>query len=193
MLRHLRIVYIVLGGAQMRAFIVDCFMLFYPSCFTSCNEHYSRKKERYLTCSAAVSEKIRSFTCVCLCCPDSSRNVTPHTQVDFKVWSHHTLKADALLGKATLDLIQALEQHDRKCKIKLHHRTVSLKRDVIQCLHLHLLCSSGECEGGAEAECGAERGSGAHWGADGFPTWTDRHRPGGTGTAYQRQCIKWHQ
>ncbi|XP_041717863.1 NEDD4-like E3 ubiquitin-protein ligase WWP1 isoform X2 [Coregonus clupeaformis] len=41
-------------------------------------------------------------------------NVWPHTQVDFKVWSHHTLKADALLGKATLDLLQALEQHDRK-------------------------------------------------------------------------------
>uniref|UniRef100_A0A4W6G4Z3 E3 ubiquitin-protein ligase n=1 Tax=Lates calcarifer TaxID=8187 RepID=A0A4W6G4Z3_LATCA len=41
-------------------------------------------------------------------------NVTPHTQVDFKVWSHHTLKADALLGKVTLDLMQALEQHDRK-------------------------------------------------------------------------------
>ncbi|MEQ2224761.1 hypothetical protein ILYODFUR_010861 [Ilyodon furcidens] len=40
--------------------------------------------------------------------------VTPQTQVDFKVWSHHTLKADALLGKATLDLIQALEKHDRK-------------------------------------------------------------------------------
>lgn len=45
------------------------------------------------------------------------RTVAPHTQVDFKVWSHHTLKADALLGKATLDLIQALERHDRKCKI----------------------------------------------------------------------------
>ncbi|XP_036438622.1 NEDD4-like E3 ubiquitin-protein ligase WWP1 [Colossoma macropomum] len=41
-------------------------------------------------------------------------NVTPHTQLEFKVWSHHTLKADALLGKATLDLQQALEQHDRK-------------------------------------------------------------------------------
>ncbi|XP_068437387.1 NEDD4-like E3 ubiquitin-protein ligase WWP1 [Clinocottus analis] len=41
-------------------------------------------------------------------------NVTPHTQVNFKVWSHHPLKADALMGKATLDLIQALEQHDRK-------------------------------------------------------------------------------
>ncbi|KAF7659324.1 hypothetical protein LDENG_00299030 [Lucifuga dentata] len=41
-------------------------------------------------------------------------NVTQNTQVDFKVWSHHTLKADALLGKSTLDLKQALEQHDRK-------------------------------------------------------------------------------
>ncbi|XP_068160323.1 NEDD4-like E3 ubiquitin-protein ligase WWP1 isoform X2 [Antennarius striatus] len=41
-------------------------------------------------------------------------NVTPRTQVDFKVWSHHTLKADALLGKATLDLIHTLEQHERK-------------------------------------------------------------------------------
>ncbi|XP_068604169.1 NEDD4-like E3 ubiquitin-protein ligase WWP1 [Brachionichthys hirsutus] len=41
-------------------------------------------------------------------------NVTPHTQVDFKVWSHHTLKADALLGKATLDLSRALQQHERK-------------------------------------------------------------------------------
>ncbi|XP_060949450.1 NEDD4-like E3 ubiquitin-protein ligase WWP1 isoform X2 [Limanda limanda] len=41
-------------------------------------------------------------------------SVTPHTQVDFKVWSHNTLKADALLGKATLDLMKALEQHDRK-------------------------------------------------------------------------------
>uniref|UniRef100_A0A8C6MFJ6 E3 ubiquitin-protein ligase n=1 Tax=Nothobranchius furzeri TaxID=105023 RepID=A0A8C6MFJ6_NOTFU len=34
--------------------------------------------------------------------------------LDFKVWSHHTLKADALVGKATLDLSQALERHDRK-------------------------------------------------------------------------------
>uniref|UniRef100_A0A7N6AZ84 E3 ubiquitin-protein ligase n=1 Tax=Anabas testudineus TaxID=64144 RepID=A0A7N6AZ84_ANATE len=53
-------------------------------------------------------------------------NVTQCTHVDFKVWSHHTLKADALLGRATLDLMQALEQHDRKCKIKLHptHRCI---------------------------------------------------------------------
>uniref|UniRef100_A0A4W4EUK6 E3 ubiquitin-protein ligase n=1 Tax=Electrophorus electricus TaxID=8005 RepID=A0A4W4EUK6_ELEEL len=37
-------------------------------------------------------------------------NVTPRTQLEFKVWSHHTLKADALLGKATLDLRQLDKQ-----------------------------------------------------------------------------------
>ncbi|CAF98802.1 unnamed protein product, partial [Tetraodon nigroviridis] len=41
-------------------------------------------------------------------------NVTSRTQLDFKVWSHHTLKADVLLGKASLDLSQSLEQHQRK-------------------------------------------------------------------------------
>ncbi|XP_015209911.1 NEDD4-like E3 ubiquitin-protein ligase WWP1 isoform X1 [Lepisosteus oculatus] len=41
-------------------------------------------------------------------------NVTPHTKLDFKVWSHHTLKADVLLGKATLDINQVLELHERK-------------------------------------------------------------------------------
>uniref|UniRef100_A0A3Q3MUJ7 E3 ubiquitin-protein ligase n=1 Tax=Mastacembelus armatus TaxID=205130 RepID=A0A3Q3MUJ7_9TELE len=53
-------------------------------------------------------------TCHVFICFLSFRNVTPCTQVDFKVWSHHTLKADALLGKATLDLMQTLEQHGRK-------------------------------------------------------------------------------
>nr|XP_020660631.1 NEDD4-like E3 ubiquitin-protein ligase WWP1 isoform X2 [Pogona vitticeps] len=41
-------------------------------------------------------------------------NVTPQTTLEFKVWSHHTLKADALLGKATVDLRQALEIHNRR-------------------------------------------------------------------------------
>ncbi|XP_072567362.1 NEDD4-like E3 ubiquitin-protein ligase WWP1 isoform X2 [Paramormyrops kingsleyae] len=41
-------------------------------------------------------------------------NVSPHSQLDFKVWSHHTLKADALLGKATLNVHLVLEQHHRK-------------------------------------------------------------------------------
>ncbi|XP_057227093.1 NEDD4-like E3 ubiquitin-protein ligase WWP1 isoform X2 [Malurus melanocephalus] len=41
-------------------------------------------------------------------------NVTPQTTLEFRVWSHHTLKADALLGRATVDLKQALEIHNRK-------------------------------------------------------------------------------
>ncbi|XP_012578423.1 PREDICTED: NEDD4-like E3 ubiquitin-protein ligase WWP1 isoform X2 [Condylura cristata] len=41
-------------------------------------------------------------------------NVTPQTTLEFQVWSHHTLKADALLGKATIDLKQALLLHNRK-------------------------------------------------------------------------------
>ncbi|XP_077410444.1 NEDD4-like E3 ubiquitin-protein ligase WWP1 isoform X2 [Vanacampus margaritifer] len=58
-------------------------------------------------------------------------NVTPHSQVDFKVWSHHTLKADALLGKASLDLIETLEQHESKLenvkevlKLSVEHKGV---------------------------------------------------------------------
>uniref|UniRef100_A0A803T903 HECT-type E3 ubiquitin transferase n=1 Tax=Anolis carolinensis TaxID=28377 RepID=A0A803T903_ANOCA len=42
------------------------------------------------------------------------RNVTPQTTLEFRVWSHHTLKADALLGKATVDLRHALEIHNRR-------------------------------------------------------------------------------
>ncbi|NXF24638.1 WWP1 ligase, partial [Rhodinocichla rosea] len=41
-------------------------------------------------------------------------HVTPQTTLEFRVWSHHTLKADALLGRATVDLKQALEVHNRK-------------------------------------------------------------------------------
>uniref|UniRef100_A0A8C0L6Y1 E3 ubiquitin-protein ligase n=1 Tax=Canis lupus dingo TaxID=286419 RepID=A0A8C0L6Y1_CANLU len=33
-------------------------------------------------------------------------NVTPQTTLEFRVWSHYTLKADALLGRATIDLKQ---------------------------------------------------------------------------------------
>ncbi|XP_063525017.1 NEDD4-like E3 ubiquitin-protein ligase WWP1 isoform X5 [Pongo pygmaeus] len=45
-------------------------------------------------------------------------NVTPQTTLEFRVWSHHTLKADALLGKATIDLKQALLIHNRKLEIQ---------------------------------------------------------------------------
>ncbi|OCT76956.1 NEDD4-like E3 ubiquitin-protein ligase WWP1 isoform X1 [Xenopus laevis] len=41
-------------------------------------------------------------------------SVTPQTTLEFKVWSHHSWKADALLGKTVVDLNQALETHNRK-------------------------------------------------------------------------------
>ncbi|XP_054435820.1 NEDD4-like E3 ubiquitin-protein ligase WWP1 [Pteronotus mesoamericanus] len=41
-------------------------------------------------------------------------NVTPQTTMEFRVWSHHILKADALLGRATIDLKEALLIHNRK-------------------------------------------------------------------------------
>lgn len=58
---------------------------------------------------------------MCVC-----RNVTPHSQLEFKVWTHYTLKADVLLGKATLDLRQALEQHDRKRMTRAHSHSQRL-------------------------------------------------------------------
>ncbi|XP_076419969.1 NEDD4-like E3 ubiquitin-protein ligase WWP1 isoform X7 [Peromyscus maniculatus bairdii] len=45
-------------------------------------------------------------------------NVTPQTTLEFRVWSHHTLKADALLGRATVDLKQVLLTHNRKSEIQ---------------------------------------------------------------------------
>uniref|UniRef100_UPI00398EB15D NEDD4-like E3 ubiquitin-protein ligase WWP1 isoform X2 n=1 Tax=Pristiophorus japonicus TaxID=55135 RepID=UPI00398EB15D len=61
-------------------------------------------------------------------------NVTPHTKLEFKIWSHHTIKSDALLGKATLDISQALELHNRKLEnvkevLKL---TLETKNGVVQ-------------------------------------------------------------
>ncbi|XP_070239016.1 NEDD4-like E3 ubiquitin-protein ligase WWP1 isoform X4 [Bos mutus] len=45
-------------------------------------------------------------------------NVTPQTTLEFRVWSHHTIKADALLGRATVDLKQALLIHNRKLEVQ---------------------------------------------------------------------------
>ncbi|XP_065115062.1 NEDD4-like E3 ubiquitin-protein ligase WWP1 isoform X2 [Paramisgurnus dabryanus] len=52
-------------------------------------------------------------------------NVTPHSQLDFRVWSHHTLKTDTLLGKASLDLIETLRKHDGKLENVLEILTLT--------------------------------------------------------------------
>ncbi|XP_066234884.1 NEDD4-like E3 ubiquitin-protein ligase WWP1 isoform X3 [Saccopteryx leptura] len=61
-------------------------------------------------------------------------NVTPQTKLEFRVWSHHTLKADALLGKATIDLKQALLRHNRKLERVKEQLKLSLenKNGIVQ-------------------------------------------------------------
>ncbi|XP_070604103.1 NEDD4-like E3 ubiquitin-protein ligase WWP1 isoform X2 [Erythrolamprus reginae] len=54
-------------------------------------------------------------------------NVTPQTTLEFRVWNHHTLKADALVGKATVDLRQALEVHNRRLEHVKEHLKLSLE------------------------------------------------------------------
>ncbi|XP_036088655.1 NEDD4-like E3 ubiquitin-protein ligase WWP1 isoform X3 [Rousettus aegyptiacus] len=61
-------------------------------------------------------------------------NVTPQTTLEFRVWSHHTLKADALLGRATIDLKQALLRHNRKLERVKEQLKLSLenKNGIVQ-------------------------------------------------------------
>ncbi|XP_060249950.1 NEDD4-like E3 ubiquitin-protein ligase WWP1 isoform X6 [Ovis aries] len=61
-------------------------------------------------------------------------NVTPQTTLEFRVWSHHTIKADALLGRATVDLKQALLIHNRKLEKVKEQLKLSLetKNGVVQ-------------------------------------------------------------
>ncbi|XP_006859325.1 PREDICTED: NEDD4-like E3 ubiquitin-protein ligase WWP1 [Chrysochloris asiatica] len=61
-------------------------------------------------------------------------HVTPQTTLEFRVWSHHTLKADAMLGRATVDLKQALLIHNRKLERVKEQLKLSLenKNGVVQ-------------------------------------------------------------
>ncbi|XP_047401694.1 NEDD4-like E3 ubiquitin-protein ligase WWP1 isoform X3 [Sciurus carolinensis] len=61
-------------------------------------------------------------------------NVTPQSTLEFRVWSHHTLKADALLGRATIDLKQTLLKHNRKLEKVKEQLKLSLenKNGIVQ-------------------------------------------------------------
>ncbi|XP_045861029.1 NEDD4-like E3 ubiquitin-protein ligase WWP1 isoform X1 [Meles meles] len=61
-------------------------------------------------------------------------NVTPQSTLEFRVWSHYTLKADALLGRATIDLKQALLIHNRKLERVKEQLKLSLenKNGIVQ-------------------------------------------------------------
>ncbi|XP_069847114.1 NEDD4-like E3 ubiquitin-protein ligase WWP1 isoform X1 [Dipodomys merriami] len=61
-------------------------------------------------------------------------NVTPQTTLEFRVCSHHTLKADALLGRAMVDLKQVLLTHNRKLEKVKEQLKLSLenKNGIVQ-------------------------------------------------------------
>uniref|UniRef100_A0A4W3GQ40 E3 ubiquitin-protein ligase n=1 Tax=Callorhinchus milii TaxID=7868 RepID=A0A4W3GQ40_CALMI len=47
--------------------------------------------------------------------------VTPFSKINFRVWSHQTLKSDVLLGFATLDVCSTLKANDMKCEFAFLH------------------------------------------------------------------------
>ncbi|XP_056378254.1 NEDD4-like E3 ubiquitin-protein ligase WWP1 isoform X2 [Hyla sarda] len=81
--------------------------------------------------------------------------VTPQTTLEFKVWSHHTLKADALLGKTVVDLRQALETHNRKLERVKEQLKLSLdgKHGTVQTGELTVILDGLSVEPESQATC----------------------------------------
>ncbi|XP_073535646.1 NEDD4-like E3 ubiquitin-protein ligase WWP1 isoform X2 [Phyllobates terribilis] len=81
--------------------------------------------------------------------------VTPQTTLEFKVWSHHTLKADALLGKTIVDLRQALETHNRKLERVKEQLKLSLdgKHGTVQTGELTVILDGLSVEAESLPEC----------------------------------------
>ncbi|KAG9478699.1 hypothetical protein GDO78_012386 [Eleutherodactylus coqui] len=81
--------------------------------------------------------------------------VTPQTTLEFKVWSHHTLKADALLGKTVVDLRQALETHNRKLERVKEQLKLSLdgKHGTVQTGELTVILDGLSVEPESAATC----------------------------------------
>lgn len=85
-------------------------------------------------------------------------NVAPQTTLEFRVWSHHTLKADALLGKATVDLKQVLLTHNRKWSTDIN------AGDDCQ-----MLLSSRKSERTTKTFLGKQEWNSTNWGTDSCP------------------------
>ncbi|XP_075405632.1 NEDD4-like E3 ubiquitin-protein ligase WWP1 isoform X2 [Tenrec ecaudatus] len=82
-------------------------------------------------------------------------NVTPQTTLEFRVWSHHTLKADTMLGRATVDLKQALIAHNRKLERVKEQLKLSLenKNGVVQTGELTVVLDGLVIEQENQANC----------------------------------------
>uniref|UniRef100_A0A8C5N8Y4 E3 ubiquitin-protein ligase n=1 Tax=Gouania willdenowi TaxID=441366 RepID=A0A8C5N8Y4_GOUWI len=88
--------------------------------------------------------------------------VTPFSKLVFRVWSHQTLKADVLLGIATLDISETLKSNDMKISEVVQTLQLSTDRDQIDVVGDLSICLDGmsvdpELFANAEANHHSER------------------------------------
>uniref|UniRef100_A0A8C5GZ15 E3 ubiquitin-protein ligase n=1 Tax=Gouania willdenowi TaxID=441366 RepID=A0A8C5GZ15_GOUWI len=69
--------------------------------------------------------------------------VTPFSKLVFRVWSHQTLKADVLLGIATLDISETLKSNDMKISEVVQTLQLSTDRDQIDVVGDLSICLDG--------------------------------------------------
>lgn len=79
-------------------------------------------------------------------CPYSTqlslfRIVTPVSKLNFRVWSHQTLKSDVLLGSAALDIHETLKSNSMKRKSEMG--STSECHRFPQELSVNAVCTSG--------------------------------------------------
>lgn len=60
------------------------------------------------------------------------RIVTPVSKLIFRVWSHQTLKADILLGMATLEINETLKANNLKCEFYFLSPSVFIQRFIFK-------------------------------------------------------------
>lgn len=64
------------------------------------------------------------------------RIVTPVSKLNFRVWSHQTLKSDVLLGSAALDIHETLKSNSMKCKSEMEGTSELFVSEHESCVHL---------------------------------------------------------
>lgn len=74
-------------------------------------------------------------------CPYSAqlfhfRIVTPVSKLNFRVWSHQTLKSDVLLGSAALDIQETLKSNSMKCESGMEGASALSVSEPECCVHL---------------------------------------------------------
>uniref|UniRef100_H3BIG6 E3 ubiquitin-protein ligase n=1 Tax=Latimeria chalumnae TaxID=7897 RepID=H3BIG6_LATCH len=69
--------------------------------------------------------------------------VTPYSKLNFRVWSHQTLKSDALLGKATLNIYDTLKSNNMKIEEVVATLQLSSEKDPDELVGDLFVCLDG--------------------------------------------------